>query len=182
MANTLRIKRRASGSPGAPTSLANAELAFNEVEDVLYYGKGTGGAGGTATTIPAIGGGGAFLSLSGNQTISGIKTFSGDVVVVTQASGDNSTKAASTAFVKAQGYLTGNQSITITGDASGSGSTAITLSLANSGITAGTYPKLTINAKGLATAGASLAADDIPTLTASKINDLAAVVQAYRLD
>ena len=59
MANTVRIKRRASGSPGAPTSLANAELAYNEVDDVLYYGKGTGGAGGTATTIPAIGGAGA---------------------------------------------------------------------------------------------------------------------------
>ncbi|MEB3184454.1 MAG: hypothetical protein VKM97_01070, partial [Cyanobacteriota bacterium] len=36
--------------------------------------------------------------------------------------------------------------------------------------------------KGLATAGTSLAAEDIPTLNASKISDLAAVVQAYRLD
>ena len=54
MANTLRIKRRASGNSGAPASLANAELAFNEVDDILYYGKGTGGAGGTATTVEAI--------------------------------------------------------------------------------------------------------------------------------
>ena len=47
MSNTLRIKRRASsGSTGAPSSLANAELAFNEADDTLYYGKGTGGAGG----------------------------------------------------------------------------------------------------------------------------------------
>ncbi len=64
MANTVRIKRRASGNAGAPTSLANAELAYNEVDDVLYYGKGTGGAGGTATSIPAIGGPGAYLTLS----------------------------------------------------------------------------------------------------------------------
>ena len=35
MANTLRIKRRASGDAGAPSSLSNAELAFNEVDDVL---------------------------------------------------------------------------------------------------------------------------------------------------
>ena len=79
MANTLRIKRRASGAAGAPSSLQNAELAFNEVDDVLYYGEGTGGAGGTATTILAIGGSGAFATLSGTQTISGNKTFTGTV-------------------------------------------------------------------------------------------------------
>ena len=77
MANTLRIKRRASGDAGAPSSLANAELAFNEVDDVLYYGEGTGGAGGSATSILAIGGSGAFATLSGTQTISGNKTFTG---------------------------------------------------------------------------------------------------------
>jgi hypothetical protein len=61
MTNTLRIKRRAAGgAAGAPASLANAELAFNEQDDVLYYGKGTGGAGGTATQVIAIGGPGAF--------------------------------------------------------------------------------------------------------------------------
>jgi len=57
--------------------LANAELAFNEVDDTLYYGEGTGGAGGTATTILAIGGSGAFTTLSSTQTISGNKTFTG---------------------------------------------------------------------------------------------------------
>lgn len=81
MANTLRIKRRVSGGAGAPTTLANAELAFNEVDDVLYYGKGTGGAGGTATTIPAIAGAGAFLSLTANQTISGTKTITGTLAL-----------------------------------------------------------------------------------------------------
>lgn len=112
MANTLRIKRRTSGAAGAPTTLENAELAFNEVDDVLYYGKGTGGVGGSATTIPAIGGSGAFLTLSTAQTVSGNKTFTGDVIVPTQASSDNSTKAASTAFVKAQGYLTAATGVT----------------------------------------------------------------------
>jgi hypothetical protein len=107
MANTLRVKRRASGSPGAPSSLANAELAFNEVDDTLYYGKGTGGAGGTATTVEAIGGIGAFVGLSGTQTITGNKTFSGTVALgssataTTQTSGDNTTKVATTAFVTA---------------------------------------------------------------------------------
>jgi hypothetical protein len=181
VANTIRIKRRASGSPGAPTSLENAELAYNEVDDVLYYGKGTGGAGGTATTVPAIAGPGAYATLSTAQTISGAKTFSGDVIVPTQASGDNSTKAASTAFVKAQSYLTGNQTVTLSGDASGSGATAITVTLANAG-TAGTYTKVTTDAKGRVTSGTTLAAGDIPTLTASKISDFDTQVRTSRLD
>ena len=83
MANTIRIKRRASGNAGAPGSLENAELAYNEVDDVLYYGKGTGGAGGTATSVEAIGGAGAYITLSGVQTVTGNKTFSGLVLVPT---------------------------------------------------------------------------------------------------
>lgn len=86
MANTLRIKRRASGSPGAPASLLNAELAYNEVDDILYYGKGTGGEGGSATTVEAIAGAGAVVTLSGSQTVTGDKTFSGDVTVPTPTS------------------------------------------------------------------------------------------------
>jgi hypothetical protein len=78
MASTIRIKRRTSGTAGAPSSLQNSELAFNEVGDgILYYGKGTGGAGGTATAVIAIGGSGAFVDLTGTQTISGDKTFTG---------------------------------------------------------------------------------------------------------
>ena len=79
MANTIRIKRRASGNAGAPATLQNAELAYNEVDDILYYGKGTGGSGGSATTTPAIAGSGAFTTLTGTQTISGNKTFTGTV-------------------------------------------------------------------------------------------------------
>lgn len=118
MANTLRIKRRASGAAGAPTSLANAELAFNEVDNVLYYGKGTGGAGGSATTVEAIGGIGAFVDLAGTQTISGAKTFSGTVALgssataTTPTTGDNTTKVATTAFV--QSALSGSGLGTVT--------------------------------------------------------------------
>jgi hypothetical protein len=78
MANTLRIKRRVSGAAGAPSSLKNAELAYNEVDDVLYYGKGAD-VNGDATTIPAVAGSGAYVSLTGTQTISGAKTFTGSL-------------------------------------------------------------------------------------------------------
>lgn len=112
MPNTIRIKRSTGSS--APASLANAELAFSEGTATLYYGTGTGGAGGTATSIIAIGGTGAFVGLSGTQTISGDKTFSGNVslgssaTATTPTSSDSSTKVATTAFVKAQGYGVGS--------------------------------------------------------------------------
>lgn len=65
MSNTIRIKRRnASGAAGAPSSLQQAELAFNEADSTLYVGVGTGGAGGSATTIAAIGGSGTFATKS----------------------------------------------------------------------------------------------------------------------
>jgi len=75
VASPIRIKRRSGGAPGAPSSLLNAELAYNEVDDILYYGKGTGGGGGTATTVIPVGGPGGTVMLSGNQTVGGIKTF-----------------------------------------------------------------------------------------------------------
>lgn len=49
----------------------------------------------------------------------------------------------------------------------GSGNSSAALTLAASGVTAGTYPKVTINAKGLVTGGAALAASDIPSLNTS---------------
>ena len=73
MANTVRIKRSTGSS--APTSLENAELAFAEGTEVLYYGKGTGGSGGSATTINAIGGKGKFwdkdTTYTANQVLAG---------------------------------------------------------------------------------------------------------------
>lgn len=78
MSNVIRIKRRISGAAGAPASLKNAELAFNEVDDVLYYGQGED-SNGDAASIIAIGGDGAFVALNGAQTIVGDKTFTGEV-------------------------------------------------------------------------------------------------------
>jgi len=66
VANTVRIKRSTGSS--APTTLANAELAFSEGNEVLYIGKGTGGAGGSATTINAIGGKGKFFDTDTTRT------------------------------------------------------------------------------------------------------------------
>jgi len=78
MANTVRIKRSTGSS--APTSLANAELAFAEGSKKLFIGVGTGGSGGSATTIEAIGGTGSFFDKAtvqnANKVIAGPTTGS----------------------------------------------------------------------------------------------------------
>jgi len=66
VANTVRIKRSTGSS--APGSLANAELAFAEGSKKLFIGIGTGGAGGSATSIEAIGGSGSFADLFTSRT------------------------------------------------------------------------------------------------------------------
>ena len=66
MANTIRIKRSTGSS--APGSLENAELAFAEGSKKLFIGIGTSGAGGSATSIEAIGGSGSFADLFTSRT------------------------------------------------------------------------------------------------------------------
>ena len=73
MSNTIRIKRSTGSS--APNSLENAELAFSEGSKTLFIGIGTGGAGGSATTIEPIGGEGKFFdkdtTVSANTILAG---------------------------------------------------------------------------------------------------------------
>lgn len=67
------------------------------------------------------------------------------------------------------------RSISMTGDgtwsvtANGSGNVTAAMTLANSGVTAGTYSKVTVDAKGRVTAGAEQTAADIPALDWGKI-------------
>ena len=161
MANTIRIKRRASsGGAGAPTTLENAELAFNEASNILYYGTGTGGSGGSATSIIAIAGNGAFVDTSTTQTVGGTKTFSN--TITGSVSGNAGTATA----------LQTARTIALTGDATASGtfdgtanySQALTLATVNSNV--GTFLKTTVNAKGLVTAATSANINDLTAPTA----------------
>jgi len=129
MANTIRIKRRAgTGSAGAPSSLKNAELAYNEADDILYYGKGSDGTG-DATSIPAIAGAGAYLTLGTSQTVTGDKTFSGTVSVATPSSNAH---AATKLYVD-----NAVSNITVSGTANQITITSGTVSLASSVTTPG---------------------------------------------
>jgi hypothetical protein len=66
--------------------------------------------------------------------------MTGTPTAPTPATGDNTTKVATTAYVKAQNYITGNQAITVAGDASGSGTTSLTIT--NNGLKGAAIPTL----------------------------------------
>jgi hypothetical protein len=119
--------------------------------------------------------------ISGNQTItlSGDATGSGTTsIAVTLANSGvvagtyGSSTAVPVITVDAKGRVTGvttasiSGSLTFTGDVTGSGTTGstTTLTLANSGVTTGTYTKVTVDAKGRVTTGTTLSAGDIPSL------------------
>jgi phage-related tail fiber protein len=152
MANTLRIKRRASGAAGAPTALANAELAFNEVDNTLYYGKGAGGEGGTATVIIPIGGDGSFVTIDSEQTIGGNKTFSALVTGSISGNAGTATKLADARDIALSGDATGTASF----DGSANATISTTLATVNSNVgsfgSASEIPTVTVDAKGRITA------------------------------
>ena len=70
---TILIKRRIAGDTGAPNSLHNGELAFNEVNRVLYYGLGDAGNSFAEEIIPIAGG---FTSLIENATVTTLPNVS----------------------------------------------------------------------------------------------------------
>jgi len=156
MSNTIRIKRRANGGgPGAPSTLANAELAFNEQTNILYYGTGTGGSGGSATSIIPIAGNGAFVDLTNDQTVAGTKTFSSPISGSVTGNAGTATQLATARNIEISGDASGSASF----DGSANANIAITLDTVNSNI--GSYTKVTINAKGLATAGSQASLSDL---------------------
>jgi len=161
MANIIRIKRRAAGGgAGAPTTLQNAELAFNEDTNVLYYGSGSG-VGGAATTIIPIAGNGGFVDLTTNQTIGGTKTFSSTISGSINGNANTATTLATGRTIS----VTGDLAYT-SGSFDGSGNVTGTGTLATVNSNIGAFTKVTINAKGLATAGTAAVLADLAATTA----------------
>lgn len=96
-------------------------------------------------------------------------TFTGVPSAPTAISSTNTTQLATTSFVHS---LVGTGNIVITGDATGYGSGTIPITLANTSVVSGTYTKLTVNSKGLITAGQSASTTDLAdVLTGSLSNN-----------
>lgn len=162
MASTILIKKSSTASSvPAAAALQPGELAVN-LADQKLYSKTTGG------TVVQVG--------FGNLT-------SGMVTTALGFTPYNSTNPSG--FITASGSITGSsasctgnaatatkwatgRTIALTGDITGTsiafdGSAALSFAttLANSGVTAGTYSKVTVDAKGRVTTGASIGLADV---------------------
>lgn len=143
-----------TGTSGAATYSGN-------VINIPVYANSGGTVTSVSTSSPLTGG---TITGTGTIGITQVTTSTNGYLSSTDWNTFNGKQTAlnGTGFVKATGttisydnstYLTGNQTITLSGDIIGSGATAIATTLANSGITAGTYMSATFDAKGRATSG-----------------------------
>ena len=162
MPSTILLKRSSTASSvPAAASLQSGELAVN-LADQKLYSKTAGG------TVVQVGFGNLTSAMVttalgftpyNSTNPSGYITSSGSI---TGSSGSCTGNAAT-----ATKWATG-RTIALTGDVSGTsaafdGSAALSFatSLANSGVTAGTYTKVTVDAKGRVTNGTSIASADV---------------------
>lgn len=158
MANLLKIKR----GTRAQLDAAVTANTLNQGEPYLITNEGRIAIGTGSNT---------YEVFAKSSEVAGV--LDGDLAAIAALTGTGILKRTGTDTwtLDTSTYLTANQSISITGDISGTGSTAITTTLATVNSNVGTFTKLTVNAKGLVTAATSLTASDIPTLTAAKISD-----------
>lgn len=122
-----------TGTPGAPTAAPGTNTT--QLATTAFVTAAIAAAAPPVTSV--FGRIGAVVAVSGDYTVAQVTgaaplaspTFTGIPAAPTPITADNSTTIATTAFVKNQGYLTGNQTITLTGDVTGSGATSIATTL-----------------------------------------------------
>ena len=164
MSNIIRIRRRVSGAAGAPSDLKSAELAYNMADNTVYAGYGDDGSG-NATAVKPIGGEGTFAKLDS-------PALTGTPTAPTQSSSDDSTKLATTAFVKTALSSFGAGSVTsVALSLPGSVFSVTGSPVTGSGTLTGSFTSQTANTVFAAPNGSdgtptfrSLAAADLPAL------------------
>jgi phage-related tail fiber protein len=148
-------------------TLGNSGVSAGTYKSVTVDSKGRVTSGTNPTTLSGYG-------------ITDAQPLDADLTAIASlvgASGILKKTALDTWTLDTSAYLTGNQSITVSGDASGSGTTAISLTLANSGVSAGTYKSVTVDAKGRVTAGTNPT-----TLSGYGITDAALATHNHTVD
>ena len=147
-----------TGAPSSGLGSVN-DLFFDNQNYVLY--KKTGSSTWTSQGSYSTGGSNtnsfSTISVSGQNNV--VADSSTDTLTLTAGSNVTiTTDDSNDAITIASTDTTANESITVSGDVTGSGTTSINATLANSGVSAGTYgsssqiPSLTIDAKGRVTA------------------------------
>ena len=149
------------GSGPPSTSLGNvSDLYFDNSNYILY--KKTGSSTWTSQGSYSQGGGGSSnsfntIAVAGQNSV--IADSNADTLTLTAGSNVTlTTDDSNDAITFASTDTTENETITISGDVSGSGTTAITATLDNSGVSAGSYgsgtliPAITVDTKGRITA------------------------------
>ena len=117
------------------------------------------------TSDPVLGGPEGISNQQAKQLASRTRWLKGkiDALISGTVSAAKAVRLATARTISINGAGTGSASF------DGSANAAIALTLADSGAVAGTYTKVTVNAKGLVTVGAAQVAADIPALDWSKI-------------
>lgn len=166
--SVMQLKRGSTASVATYTP-AMAELVLDTSLNQLHIGDGVT-AGGYRIAAP--------LSVQGVSLAAASTPAVARAVIIAAASGDNTDI---TSITGSAASLTTSRSISATGDAAwtvsfnGTANATAALTLANTGVGAGTYGSVTVNAKGLVTAastitplangGTGIAADAFTNLT-----------------
>lgn len=147
-----------TGLVTATSATGTANQATTNTNTYLNIVEKVGAANSTAGTSTQVVGAGTVTVSSdtaGKLTITGAQSVTGNA--------GTATKLATARSIEATGDATWSVNF------DGSANATAALTLANSGVTAGTYAKVTVDAKGRVTAGASMVATDIPSLDTSKL-------------